>query len=499
MLDRFSYPSGRFHASMCLAAGITLSAWGGLLCADDGWNQWRGPNRNGVDPRSPELISALPQGGLQPEWMSEEIFSGTRGGWGSPVVADGRVYLFTHVKNQQGSPPSKKFPWLPPEKRTGMTDQEYQQYEQNRRDEDQALSKFFDFRERVYCFEAATGKKLWMNERPSVYCRFVQSGSPAVVGGKLYILGAGRQARCLDAITGEDVWETRLPGEFRDEYMMSSFAVADGVALVLCGHLFGLDAHAGELLWEGDSKATSGTHTSPIVYTQGGQEYGIVNVGDEETICILPRSGKELWRVKSEARLSTPVLSGNLMVTLGDSRKKGLRCFEISPAGAKQKWIYQGVTDKGASPVIVGDYVYAQGEKRMACVDLQTGKAAWNTTLDLAKPQYTSLIAGDDKVLYACDGVLVFTATPDDFSPLVEAKMNKEGLMASEETHRSLLKLDEVEKREGGLQKSQEIYNSKVDKFGPLACATPALHEGKLYIRTQQGLVCYDLRERAGR
>lgn len=476
-----------------LSLSMVVFASSALVAGE--WNQWRGPNRDGLDPDSPKLISSLPDKGLQPVWVSEEIPSGGTGGWGSPVAAGNRVYLFAHIKNKHGDPPSKKFPWLPPEKRVGMSDAEYEQYEQNRRDEDEQLSKFFDFRERVYCLDAKTGKTLWINERPSVYCRFLQSGSPAVIDGKVYILGAGRIARCIDAGSGKDLWETRLPGEFRDEYMMSSFAVADGVALVLCGHLFGLDAQSGKLLWEGDTKATSGTHTSPTVWKHQGQEYAIVNVAGEETICVAPRTGKELWRVKSEARLSTPVVSGDLMVTLGDSRKKGLRCFKLSPQGAEQLWVYQGVADKGASPVIVGEHVYAQGEKRLACVNLATGKAAWNTTLDLARPQYTSLVAGDNKVIYSCDGLLLFEATDEDFNPLVEAKMNREALLASEETHRGLLNLDEIEKEEGGLEKAQRIYNSQVEKFGPLACATPALNGGRLYVRTPQGIVCYNLTE----
>lgn len=458
------------------------------------WNQWRGPHRNGLDTTSPKLIDELPQQGLRPLWISEEIPAGNVGGWGSPVVSQGRVYLFAHLKNKQGDPPQKKFPWLPPDKRGGMSDAEYQEYEAKRRDEDEQLSRFFDFRERVYCLDGKTGQTLWVNERPSVYCRFMQSGSPAVIDGKLYILGAGRVARCIDAANGKDLWEVRLPGEFRDEYMMSSFAVADGVAVVLCGHLFGLDAQTGKILWEGDRSATSGTHSSPAVWKHQGQEFVIVHVGNEETICIEPRTGKELWRVQSQARMSTPVIAGDLMITLGDSRKKGLRCFELSPQGAKQRWAYQGLADKGASPVVVGDFVYAQGEKRMACVNLKTGKAAWSTTLDLATPQYTSLVAGDNKVFYACDGLLMFAASDDGFNPLFQAKMNREALLASEALHRQQLKLDEVEKGEGGLEKAQQIYNAQVEKAGPLPCATPALNGGLLYVRTPQGIVCYDLR-----
>ena len=98
---------------------------------------------------------------------------------------------------------------------------------------------FYSFRETVYCFDAMTGQVVWKNEQPSVYTRFLQSGSPAVADGKLYILGAGLTARCIQVATGKTLWEQRLPGDFTDEFMDSSFAVSDGVAVVLAGHLFG--------------------------------------------------------------------------------------------------------------------------------------------------------------------------------------------------------------------------------------------------------------------
>jgi outer membrane protein assembly factor BamB len=465
------------------------------------WPQWRGPARDGVAHDSPALCNALPPEGLHPVWTSEEIPSGNFGGWGSPVVAGGRVYLFVHskAKGQEGDPPPKKYPWLPPEKRVGMTDEEYAEYERLRRDEDEMLSKFYDFRETVYALDAQTGQTLWKNEIKSVYTRFLQSGSPAVVDGRLYILGAGRRARCLDALTGLELWATRLPGEFRDEYMMSSFAVADGVAAVLCGHLFGLDAVSGEILWQGDEQQTRGTHSSPVVWTTtdaagAGRTYFIVNVSGKDTICVEPRSGREVWRVESHANLSTPVVVGNRLLTYGDSRQKGLRCFEISPSGARELWAFQGTADKGSSPVVVGQQVFVQGERRLACVDLETGRARWTTTLDLANPQYTSLIAADGKVLYALDGLLMFAAEPRRYTPLIEGRFNKQGLLASEAAHRKMLGLDELEQQPGGLEKALRLYDEHIGRSGPLVCATPALADGRLYIRTARSITCYDLR-----
>lgn len=474
-----------------LFAGVCLAEE-----ASSDWNQWRGPNRDGVDPSSPALIDALPPGGLKPVWVSDDIPAGNNGGWGSPIVAEGRVYLFVHTKTKliEGEVPPKKFPWLPPEKRGGMTPAEYDQYEKNRRDEDEARGKYYDFRETVFCFNATSGELLWKNEQPSYYCRFLQSGSPAVLDGKLYILGAGRFARCMNAADGTDLWKTRLPGEFRDEYMMSSFAIADGVAVVLCGHLFGLDAATGEMLWQGDVHETSGTHTSPVVWKHGDKNLVVVNVAGDQTICLEPKSGQELWRITSEAGLSTPVIVGDRLITYGNSRKKGMRCFQMSLTGAEEAWKYQRINDKGSSPVVVDGYVYVQGEKRLACVDLETGKDTWSTLLDLARPQYTSLVAGDGKVIYAYDGLLMFAADPKEFRPLIDAKFDKEGRMDTEDHLKKALGIDELEKQADGLEKAARVYDQQISGSGPTACCSPALVDGRLYLRMKSDLRCYDLR-----
>ena len=124
--------------------------------------------------------------------------------------------------------------------------------------------------------------KVWPEGGPEQKWIFDKCGAgyagPAIVDGRLYILGAGRFARCLDAATGEDIWKTHLPGEFRDEYMQSSILVASGVAIVMAGHLFGLDAATGDVRWEGDPQQTRGSHSSPVLWESAGRSRLIVNL-----------------------------------------------------------------------------------------------------------------------------------------------------------------------------------------------------------------------------
>ena len=480
-----------------IAISLTL-----LSAADAGdWTQWRGNDRNGVASDSPSLLTSLPVDGLKAAWVSQPIGSGkNEGGWGSPVVAsfpgdetaEQRVYLFTHSRVKITDVPKKKFPWLSPPKRVGMSNAEYAEYEANRRDEDEAIAKAYVFRETIYCLDSASGKEIWKNETDSLYTRFPQSGSPTVADGRLYILGAGGHVHSVDALTGKSIWKVRLPVAFRDEFWQSSFLITDDLAIFLAGHLYALNLADGSIAWEGDPKATSGTHTSPVLWHHDGTNFVVLNAGGGKSACVEATTGKEVWTVQSEAGHSTPVVAGDRLITYSNSRKKGLRCFKMSTTGAEEQWVFNGCQDKGSSPVVVGDYVYVQGEKRLACVNLATGDSEWMTTLDVGQPQYTSLVAADSKVYYALEGVLCVEATPDEFRPLFNAKVDDTGLLNTEDALRELHGVNALAKENQG--KAEKLYQSKIGKQGPLTCATPAIADGRMYVRLKNALACYDLR-----
>lgn len=462
----------------------------------DGWNQWRGPNRDGVAVDSPPLRDALPPSGLKPLWVARDLPNARSGGWSSPVVADGRVYLFTHKRYRVGKGKLRRpqFPYLPPEKRKGMSDEEYREYERKRRAEQEARAKAFRFDETLYCLDAKTGRVLWQNTAGSKYTRFSQSGSPAVVAGRIYVLGAGRLARCIDAASGKDLWQRRLPGDFRDEFMQSSFLVERGVAAVLCGQLFGLDTETGEIRWTVGDPRNGSLHSSPVVWRKPDRSVLIANLDGKQTVGVDAMSGKRLWSVPSQAGHSTPVVVGDRLLTYSNSRKKGLRCFQLSADGAELLWTFQGVADPGSSPVAIDDHVYVQGDRRLVCVDLASGKARWQTRLDLNRPRYTSLVSADNKILYAFDGVLCFRASAQRFEPLMQAKIDGSGLLAEEAEFRRRLNIDKLEQSAEGQREAEKLWRKHIDRNGPLACSTPALAAGRLYIRLRDGVACYDLR-----
>lgn len=166
----------------------------------------------------------------------------------------------------------------------------------------------------------------------------------------------------------------------------------------------------------------------------------------------------------------------------------------MSSEGAKRLWTCTTAADSGSSPVIVGDHVYVQGDRRLACVSLEDGKSAWMTTLDMNRPRYTSLVAADGKVIYGFEGLLCFAASSDEYKQLMNGKIDKEGLLAEESAFRKMLNMDELEKTAEGQKEAERVWRNRIGSGGSLPCATPAIADGHVYVRLKNGIACYDLR-----
>ena len=90
------------------------------------WPQWRGPARLGFASSGP-LIDKLPPDGIQAKWKFDSLPGGNSGGWGSPAIEGDKVYIFAHTKERTAELGEKQYPWLAPEDRVGMSDEEYEE------------------------------------------------------------------------------------------------------------------------------------------------------------------------------------------------------------------------------------------------------------------------------------------------------------------------------------------------------------------------------------
>ncbi|MFW5690808.1 MAG: PQQ-binding-like beta-propeller repeat protein [Planctomycetota bacterium] len=299
-----------------------------------------------------------------------------RGGFASPVVADGRVYLyyFTPTGDKHGEGGRWKGEY------GGNTD-----------------ITLIDADDVALCVDAATGEVLWKRVMAgkatnwSVNAAGAPHLTPCVADGRVYVVGNMGRIYCLDAESGKTLWENDL-GEWTavwqayEDYCLRTGVgmnhkqsadrilkelekanapelkalpnpgpnrgspaaglnfcptVADGVLVVASNGgssgLIGYDARTGKRLWTAGRR---GTATSPISWRHGERTY-ILSQSTKLTAHD-PRTGKELWTAATGRGFGgSPVVGEGYAVT---RRGDTLTCLRLSPKGAKQVWQHENKT-----------------------------------------------------------------------------------------------------------------------------------------------------------
>jgi outer membrane protein assembly factor BamB len=307
----------------------------------------------------------------------------------------------------------------------------------------------------VFCLDAGSGKTIWRSPLPESGSAETGSTTPCIVEGRLYVVGSGSQAYCLKADSGSLVWEAKLSRPAK-EPIASSIAVAGKVAVLLAGVLTGLDTLTGKTIWT--QERITGHQTSPALWSTKDDDCVICNTA-RETHGVVPATGKVLWTVPGGGK-STPVVvqeyGGNFLVNLSDGRRNGLSAYRLTPQGPRKLWTVP-VFDRASSPVAFDGHVYvvAGGSNghgaRLLCVHLDTGKIAWEEVIDFA--EVSSPVVADGKLFAVCGTFLwVLQATPERYSVLNQADCRI------------------------------------------TLCTSPALVDGRLYVRQANAVACFDLR-----
>ena len=311
------------------------------------WPQWRGPNRDGAWNET-GIMETFPPGGLKILWQAP-----VGSGFSSPVVAEGRVY----VTDSQVARPKA--------------------------------------RERVLCFDAATGRPLWTHSYEVDYAEwafdpknpFGPRPTPIVSDGRLYTLGARGHLICFETRTGKVVWRKNLDNQSRDSaYTPSPLIESNLLILALDGAppgpcVIALDKHSGRQVWRSlDEKATM---SSPIIVTAAGKQQLIVWTQGAVS-ALEPATGKLYWRERHLAATSyavpTPVAHGDLLLVNGvmfklDPKKPGASVLWPDRRPPPRQTISETST-----AMFKGDHVFTcnvSGE--LVCIEARSGRIAWTT------------------------------------------------------------------------------------------------------------------------
>ncbi len=384
-----------FAALLASLLGLLVQSLAAGEADDPGYPRWRGPYGSGAAADTGHaLVSRWGEAAFC--WASEAKnplpydYKGVsrphrmigNGGFGCPVVADGKVY----VAYFEPSGPLASIYW-------GNVN-EHSPEKVRRIAADECLT----------CLDAETGLTLWTARFPGVGLNFagkMYAGHyvPCVADGRVTWVGSLGRLFCVDATTGERYWSTstgpeadldarylaycldvgkiggRGPSDpsFKkwkaapDQPMRpeeeagsrgygwdSPTVVAEGVvALNTRGRaLVGVDLASGELLWRHENYAIP--TRPPLLWRHAGREY-LLSVGGPGvgTVCLEPRSGELLWQEPGiHAARVTPALAGDLFIGT-DGPKGGYVCCRLDQTGATRLWsLPAAFTPDWPSPLI---------------------------------------------------------------------------------------------------------------------------------------------------
>lgn len=202
----------------------------------------------------------------------------------------------------------------------------------------------FDANEVVRCLDAATGNVLWQDTYPANFMPDGPSSShpgpratPAVADGKVCVLGVGAILSCLDAATGKLLWRKQSDADYlgtpcRFESSTSPMIV-DGLCITHVGgdgkgSLIAFDLATGQPKWvyRGDGAAPA----SPVLMTVDGDRH-IVTFTETSLIGVRLADRTLAWQVPFQAKpanSTTPVIDGSTVIVTGQG--VGTLAFKVA-------------------------------------------------------------------------------------------------------------------------------------------------------------------------
>lgn len=396
----------------------------------NGWPNFMGPNRNSAINSSTKLLEKWPEQGPKLLWVSGDLPEAPLCGTSSPVVCDGKVYVYAHVLVPlKGIFPFRHllevagYPGDMPADLLKAVDEIRLGAERkaapNKMEDIKALvDKFMASLEPAIAKKYETvirgrigkGDRLpteteykWILDKKDLevatrqeYLKVLHTRFGGEGGGSKLLAGVftedGEFAEqyykdqvhlddvfCLEAATGKQLWKQSCPGNFESyghDYKCSGTpAVANGkVFLRGSGGLHCLDAHSGKMLWhvKGPASCSSAVVVGEFVYCY----MPVLTAFDAKT-------GSEVWQEpKVRHTFQTPALwvhggktyllgvDGGITTSRGrrgEWLRNAHRIFCLDASTGKIMWDAEGTgNNTKASPVISGDVLTLRGGRLVA-------------------------------------------------------------------------------------------------------------------------------------
>jgi outer membrane protein assembly factor BamB len=404
------------------------------------WPTFRGPERTGVAPDT-GLLESWPTEGPRLVWEA----AGAGRGYASLAIAGEKIYTLGD-----------------------------------------GLSTADDKDEYLSCFERETGKQLWKTKTGQPWSAGAESwqgsrSTPTVDGDLVYVITPFGQLVACATGNGKERFRVDLMATFGgkkgDSWGSSESPLVDDDRLVCTpggeqATMVALNKKTGKLIWSCPMKGDRGAGHSSIVISQplssqtGGRKV-YVQTTAAGAFAVDAQTGKFQWAYpidQTTAVIPTPIVRGDLVFFSAGYKRGGALLQQVPgpDGGVTIKEIYglkKELANKHGGIVLVGDHLYGDSDDAGIpfCAELMTGKIVWKKR-GSGKGSATVTAADDHLYVRFADGTLALAkADPADYEELATFKIPGSDARPSW-SHSVIL-------------------------------------DGRLYIREQDRIFCYDLRK----
>jgi outer membrane protein assembly factor BamB len=323
--------------------------------------------------------------------------------------------------------------------------------------------------EAVWALDARTGQEVWST--PIAPARRVDRGdgsrgTPTVDGNRVYALGVGGDLVCLDAATGRLAWGKSLVRDFGGNmppWGYSESPLVDGDRVVVTpgsrAHtLVALNKNTGQPIWSCPVPQGDSAHYSSIIAADvdGLRQY--IQFLSGGVVGVSARDGRFLWRynrpANGTANCSTPIFRDN-HVFAASNYGIGGGLARLSGTTANEVYFTKSMQNHHGGVVLVGDHLYGFDNSNLTCLDFKTGQVMWSNR-SVGKGSVT-----------AADGHLYCRGERGGAVALVEANPR------------------------AYVEKGRFM---QTDQSGQFTWPHPVVAGGRLYLRDQDILLCYDVK-----
>jgi outer membrane protein assembly factor BamB len=244
-------------------------------------------------------------------------------------------------------------------------------------------------REFVIAFDVATGKEAWATPHGGAFRNDRGDGprgTPTVDGDRVYALGGNGDLSAIDARTGKIVWSKNILREFGGRNITwgisESPLIVGNKVLVNPGgtdaSIVALNKSDGSVVWKSQSDKAGYSSAIPLQVNGGTQ---VIFFTSQRAVGLDLNDGKLLWEYarpsNNVANAATPIARGNRVFISSDYGTGG-GVVEIKPDGTAQElWFTKDMRNHHSSSVLVGDHLYGFSSSILTAVKFDTGEVAW--------------------------------------------------------------------------------------------------------------------------